>query len=110
MARRKKPFNRLNRTNGIPPEVRAEIIRWAQTHLFDQDPPKTPGVMEVHLFGGYEKNEGFLQYGGQDFYISGHKSKGHIEIQLRHLKTLKDLPVMLPSSIPQDLLQRLNEG
>jgi len=108
MARR-RPTNRLKTNSEIPHEVRAQIFRWAHEHLFEQDHQAPAGELEINLCGVYEKNECFLTHEGQDYYVLGQKFRGDTEIQIKLLRNLTDLPVMLPAAIPRDILRRLNE-
>ena len=108
MARR-RPVNRLRPNNYIPHEVRRQIFRWAEEHLFSQEQVAPTGELEINLCGVYEKNECFLTYEGQDYYVLGQKFRGETDIEIKLLRTVADLPVMLPASIPREILKRLNE-
>lgn len=93
----------------IPAGVRAKILRWARHNLLVDVSRQEASNPEINLSGGYVQNEAFVHIDGVDYYLFAKKSSGHVHIQIRALRTLKDLPAISPEEVPADIYLRLEQ-
>ena len=90
----------------IPKTVHDKIIFWVKANILSN--PENEYHMDI-AGGQYCQGEAFLYIDGVDYYVLGKKSNGKASIQIKVLKTLKDLPAILPEEIPFDVYERLQK-
>lgn len=93
----------------ISTRVRARILCWTQHHLLNEEFSADPNDFQIALFAGCRRREAFLFIDGADYYVFGKRAGGKTEIELRALRSLQDLPAMLPEEVPIDVYERLEK-
>jgi hypothetical protein len=90
----------------LSPILRAKIIRWARHYLVGASEQS----QELHISSDFQQQEAFIYVDGADYYILADRSDGETNIKIKELKTLDDLPAMVPDEVPADVYVRLEQN